>query len=756
LARIRYLGDIPQKVVSKVFDILPATTRCEYPCKSPTDPAIRTVGDDCNFKYECRKRIETYDVDTSMQEVRAGVPFVFAKGRLLFESKRKDRMVRMRILALTDPTFHRRTAATFNGTQGGGQLKLSSNLPRSTINGKTIIIVKNMNITQRLEGNSDAFYCASWRQGCITEKPTEIEVVINESYIPDLLDGLTYTASTDSGTNMTNRQRMIRIQIQFLQQSMKPWPSIMPLDTGYEGGRDAETGMCKPGFASKFLPRACDTIFPPFELRMVVEPVDRGQRVVRPKNGEGSGGRKTVLSRDGHGTHVVTSIVGNALENVPANTPDPTTWQEYVNVVSQALDKTSTVIRKFNGLATGAQMSFFDIGKSGNVYLTPPESLGDALFGRPYREGRARIFLNPWTCEDYVWWRKQDQDFSIEQEVAFSSALNTNSSICNRYGSDAWEVDDFVARYPDLLVIFPSGDNGAGGINTVSSPGTCKNCLTVGTSFSWPESLETSIDFELNQCQDIDCPQDVDKTETCADPKRASPFLVPACCRKKYKSGAYAPGDVDPRSSRGHAVNKQAPFNVFGGKTYSDLTALEFQRFKPEVVAPGVNIVSGRSDGDTESLGTNPKLGNNDDVLVQPERCRLDNRKLDRACLSTMSGSSMAAAKVTAIAALVHQYFADGYHPGGKKGFATFPFDPSAALVKSVILASADQMYRSLSLNASITDIATLPVPNFYYGFGRPRLMNVLTVDTGEELTLHNYNPVLDVSMHNDTKSTLN
>ena len=116
----------------------------------------------------------------------------------------------------------------------------------------------------------------------------------------------------------------------------------------------------------------------------------------------------------------------------------------------------------------------------------------------------------------------------------------------------------------------------------------------------------------------------------------------------------------------------------------------------------------------------------------------------------------MAAAKVTAIAALVHQYFADGYHPGGKKGFATFPFDPSAALVKSVILASADQMYRSLSLNASITDIATLPVPNFYYGFGRPRLMNVLTVDTGEELTLHNYNPVLDVSMHNDTKSTLN
>jgi len=379
---------------------------------------------------------------------------------------------------------------------------------------------------------------------------------------------------------------------------------------------------------------------------------------------------------------------------------------------------------KFDGLAGGAALAFVDIATSGNVYLTPPESLGDMLLKKPYTEANARIFLNPWTCEDFAWWKNQDKPFQPEQAVASSFPLNQMANVCNRYGTDAWEIDEFVARHPDLLVIFPAGDNGAGGMHTVSSPGTCKNCLTVGTSQSWPESLADAVDFQLSQCRPEDCPQDFDKTETCADPKKASPYVTPPCCRSKYNPTTHGPGTIDPRASRGYAVNEQAPFDIFGGNTYKDLSALWFDRIKPDIVAPGVNIVSGRSDGDPGSGG------------MDGTRCGMDNTGSDgsgkdTACLVTMSGSSMAAAKATAVAALVRQYFAGGFYPGGRKGFSP-AFDPSAALIKAVILAAGDEMQNAVRVDASVEDIQTLPIPNLVYGFGRPRLMNVLRLaETG-------------------------
>ena len=794
--RIRYIGDVEvnptgQQSISKIFKLsqgeacLQEAIRSSeldfsLPCPSPseedpTDPVITTAGRDCNCKktnggrecsniYECNERIETYDIDTGMQNVKAGVPFVFTTGRLVFESNFDPalaRMVRMRILALTDPLMHLRTGVTFNGTKGGGEIKLSDKFQRMEYGGRKYIVHKGMNITGRVESRENSAedvesedtvienYCASWRVGCVTEHPNEIEVVMNETYIPDFLDGLSYTPSEDSGTTLQNRQKMIRIQIQFLQQNMKVWPSFTRVDKGYEGGKDITSpGTCKAGFASMHKSKpiffeACDTIYPPFELRFTVEPVDAGQRIIHPDDVEGLAGRKQILSRDGHGTHVITSIVGRAME-APSSTAEPTTWLEYTKERDAAIAKTSAQIGQYEGLANGAFLSFVDIGKSGHPYLTPPESLGDSLFGRSYTEGGARVFLNPWTCEDFVWWKKQDQPFDLEQEVAATMALNKQPSICNRYGIDAWEVDDFVARHPDLLVVFPAGDNGAGGMNTVSSPGTCKNCLTVGTSQSWPDSLEESIQFQLSQCRDVDCPQDFDKTNSCADPSATSPFSIPACCKKYsagYRNFSYGPWNIDPRSSRGDAVKEQAPFSDRGGDSYKDMTKLKFGRIKPDVVAPGINIVSGRSDGNPESLGTDPLGGVNhaaravtNPLLGQgPERCGLDNKKdaKDRACLTTMSGSSMAAAKVAALAVIVHQYYAQGYYPGGKGGYGQ-NFPPSAAIVRATIIASADIMHTSVTIDANTVDannIRSLPTPNSHAGFGIPRLSNVLRID---------------------------
>ena len=53
------------------------------------------------------------------------------------------------------------------------------------------------------------------------------------------------------------------------------------------------------------------------------------------------------------------------------------------------------------------RLIFVDIGNSEHPHLTPPESLGDQLMLKPYQEGTARVFLNPWTCQDYAWWKAQ-------------------------------------------------------------------------------------------------------------------------------------------------------------------------------------------------------------------------------------------------------------------------------------------------------------------------------------------------------------
>ena len=52
-----------------------------------------------------------------------------------------------------------------------------------------------------------------------------------------------------------------------------------------------------------------------------------------------------------------------------------------------------------------------------------------------------------------------------------------------------------------MLVIFPAGDNGLYGDNTISSPGTCKNCLTVGTSQSWIKNMIAATDLDDPSCR---------------------------------------------------------------------------------------------------------------------------------------------------------------------------------------------------------------------------------------------------------------
>lgn len=109
-------------------------------------------------------------------------------------------------------------------------------------------------------------------------------------------------------------------------------------------------------------------------------------------------------------------------------------------------------------------------------------------------------------------------------------------------------------------------------------------------------------------------------------------------------------------------------------------------RIKPEVTAPGVSIVSA-----------------NNDVNVGSNNC--DTR--------TMSGTSMASPAVAGLAALVRQYYADGYYPTGTPQPAD-AFTPSAALLKASLVSSAREM------------TGASPIPANCQGWGRVLLDDVL------------------------------
>ncbi|HEY6177695.1 MAG TPA: S8 family serine peptidase, partial [Kofleriaceae bacterium] len=114
-------------------------------------------------------------------------------------------------------------------------------------------------------------------------------------------------------------------------------------------------------------------------------------------------------------------------------------------------------------------------------------------------------------------------------------------------------------------------------------------------------------------------------------------------------------------------------------------------RFKPDLTMPGQGIISARND---RNVGTN------------------------NCATITMSGTSMASPAAAGMAALVRQYYTDGFYPTGA-AVAGHGFVPSAALVKGTLLNSTQQM----------TGTGAGPVPDACQGWGRVLLDNALFFD---------------------------
>jgi subtilisin family serine protease len=137
----------------------------------------------------------------------------------------------------------------------------------------------------------------------------------------------------------------------------------------------------------------------------------------------------------GHGTHVAGSIAGNDVSTESAN--------------------------ENNGAAPHAKLIVEDASADSpdDPYLYFPDSFGEDLFGFSYAKG-ARIHSNSW------------------------------GDSRTYYTNDAAEMDEFIALNDDMLVLIAAGNDGPSW-QTVGSPGTAKNVLTVGASendvYAYPE-----------------------------------------------------------------------------------------------------------------------------------------------------------------------------------------------------------------------------------------------------------------------------
>jgi hypothetical protein len=282
------------------------------------------------------------------------------------------------------------------------------------------------------------------------------------------------------------------------------------------------------------------------------------------EDGSGSSRVMTIYDRvgdgaddvnNGHGTHVAGSVLGNGDRS--GSTPSSHTYPSTAYV----------------GMAPEASLVFQAVEQNSTGYLTGIPSDLNILFNQVLGDG-ARIHTNSW-----------------------------GSAVAGAYTSSSEDVDEFMWDHKDFTILFAAGNEGidsdADGVvdlYSMDSPGTAKNCITVGASendrssggynpggacSTWGNCWPT--DFSSNPIRD-------DRLSD--DPTGMAAF-----------------------SSRGPALDG---------------------RFKPDVVAPGTNIASVRS-----SVASGSGWGTINSYYMY------------------MGGTSMATPLVAGTAALVRDFYTD-------------------------------------------------------------------------------------------------
>lgn len=303
------------------------------------------------------------------------------------------------------------------------------------------------------------------------------------------------------------------------------------------------------------------------------------------------------------------------------------------HVAGSILGDGSASSGELKGVAPEAELYFQSIMDARGKLGGLPWDLFD-LFDPPYQSG-VRIHNNSWGAD-----------------------------AASEYTVNSIEVDEFVAEHPDFLVVISAGNDGIaanprnsrpGFVDwlSIGAPASCKNALTVGAS----RSDRTAGGFSDLTYRDVwpgEFPDDpIGGARVSGDPEAMAGF-----------------------SSRGPCTDR---------------------RIKPDVVAPGTDILSTRASTAPLRSFWGPFPGN-------PR-------------YAYMGGTSMAAPLATGCAAVVRQFYVDD------RGH-----EPSAALLKATLINGA----RWLSGADSGADFAN--APNFHQGFGCIHLPTSLAMGAGRRL----------------------
>jgi subtilisin family serine protease len=259
-----------------------------------------------------------------------------------------------------------------------------------------------------------------------------------------------------------------------------------------------------------------------------------------------------------------------------------------------------------------------------------------------------------------------DLNILFNQAQGAGATIHTNSwgsSQAGAYTSFSEDVDQFVWNNKDFLILFSAGNDGMdadgnGVIDPISmgSPATAKNCITVGASENDRDSLSTptpgaNIDWGTGW-----------------------PFDYP----------------IDPINSD-HVSD-----DATGMAAFSSRGPCLDGRIKPDIVAPGTNVISTKSSLATDLWSTGGLGGG------------LENSYI------FSGGTSMSTPLVAGAATLVREFYTT------VEGL-TAP-SPSAALIKATLLNGAFDMSPGQYGTGSTQEIPDPPRPNNVEGWGRADL----------------------------------
>jgi subtilisin family serine protease len=239
------------------------------------------------------------------------------------------------------------------------------------------------------------------------------------------------------------------------------------------------------------------------------------------------------------------------------------------------------------------------------------------------------------------------------------------------YTDQARDVDSYLWDHKDHLFVVAAGnsgididDNGVIDPDSIGSPAIAKNVLAIGATEN-------------------------DRPPTSGGCSSSS---LPNLCWSAYGYGTPFAGDF-------------VSDHINGMAAFSSRGPADDGRIKPEIVAPGVNIISARSHDPAAAYGSDELYGND---------------------YAYKSGTSMATPMISGLAALVRQWLAEQRHIDV----------PSAALVKALLINGATDITPGQYKSGPQREIP-MAWPNSVEGWGRAAITDTIGLSAADQVWMH-------------------